>query len=521
MNPSIKKEKLKEFFFISIIFLVSISVNQYYGNIGVYPIDTFLFFDSGFRFLNDQFAFRDFWPMSGPLIDLIQGIFFKIFGVSWFSYVLHASFFNFLISISTYIILRKFKLESNYCFFYSLAVALVAYTNSGTPSLDHHSMIFSLIAIYAFILAIEEDKNIYWFLVPLFLFFAFLSKQTPAAYIIITISTISFLYFLFNFSYNKIIIIFFSSTLCLISLSLFFYFKNIPISSFYEQYFLFPSTISEVRFLHHLHPIEFSRYILRFKIIHLSQLILVIIILKNIYKNINYLKSNEFFILLLLISTGLIFIVHQILSLNQKFIFMVIPILFGFSHVFYKKYFLNKKYFLVLIIFITLGSTIYNITKYANSRKFMDLEKIELDKAISAVKIDKKLNGLKWISPIYPDNPNLEINLLKETIKLINDDKQNKMLITHYQFISAIINQPIFSPARTYASNNTSYPTEGSKFFESYKSFFNNRIEEKQIKVIYLIKPLKEETITDFIDKDCYTKINKNEILTIYKIKKC
>mgnify|MGYP001463254708 FL=1 len=187
MKTSFKKEKLKEFFFIAIIFLVSISVNQYYGNIGVFPIDTFLFFDSGFRFLNDQFAFKDFWTSMGPLLDLIQGIFFKIFGVRWFSYVLHASFFNFLISISTYIILRKFKLEPNYCFFYSLAVALVAYTNSGTPFLDHHSMIFSLIAIYTFILAIEEDKNIYWFLVPLFLFFAFLSKQTPAAYVIIAI----------------------------------------------------------------------------------------------------------------------------------------------------------------------------------------------------------------------------------------------------------------------------------------------------------------------------------------------
>ncbi len=68
-------------------------------------------------------------------------------------------------------------------------------------------------------------------------------------------------------------------------------------------------------------------------------------------------------------------------------------------------------------------------------------------------------------------DPELEISLLKETIKLINDDKQNKMLITNYQFISAIIDQPIFSPARTYTANNISYPTKGSKFFESYNPF--------------------------------------------------
>ena len=78
MNFSFKDQKLKEYFFIIIIFLVSISVNQYYGNIGVYPIDSFLFFDSGFRFLNGQFPFKDVWTFSGPLIDLIQGIFFLL-----------------------------------------------------------------------------------------------------------------------------------------------------------------------------------------------------------------------------------------------------------------------------------------------------------------------------------------------------------------------------------------------------------------------------------------------------------
>ena len=72
MNFSFKDQKLKEYFYIIIIFIVSISVNQYYGNIGVYPIDSFLFFDSGFRFLNGQFPFKDVWTFSGPLIDLIQ-----------------------------------------------------------------------------------------------------------------------------------------------------------------------------------------------------------------------------------------------------------------------------------------------------------------------------------------------------------------------------------------------------------------------------------------------------------------
>ena len=521
MNFSFKDQKLKEYFFIIIIFLVSISVNQYYGNIGVYPIDSFLFFDSGFRFLNGQFPFKDVWTFSGPLIDLIQGIFFKLFGISWFTYVLHGSFFNFLISISTYFVLRKFQLEPHFCLFYSLTLALVAYTNSGTPSLDHHSMIFSIIAIFIFILAIKENNNIYWFLIPIFLFFAFLSKQTPAGYIIILISTISFLYFLFNFSYKRIIIVVSSSILCLATLFLFFYLNKIPISSFYDQYILFASSIGKERFSYYLYPIEFSRYILRFKIIHLSQLILIIIVLKNIYKDFNYLKSNEFFILISLIATGLIFIFHQILSLNQKFIFMIIPILIGFSHIFYKKYFINKKIISFFLILLALGSSIYNISAYANNRKFMDLENIDLKKAISAKELDRRLEGLKWISPIYPSNPKLEVSLLKDIIKIMKEDKQKKMLITHYQFISAIIDESTLSPSRTYTTNDISYPTSESKFFNQYKIFFNNLIKKNKVKSIYIIKPLKDEIITDFIDKSCYSKNDINEILTIYKINEC
>ena len=60
-----KKRELIYFFFL---FIFSISVNQYYGNIGVFPIDTFLFYDSGFRTLNGYFPTKDFWINSGFLM---------------------------------------------------------------------------------------------------------------------------------------------------------------------------------------------------------------------------------------------------------------------------------------------------------------------------------------------------------------------------------------------------------------------------------------------------------------------
>ena len=94
-----KKREILYFFFL---LFFSISINQYYGNIGVYPIDSFIHYDSGYRTLNGYFPTKDFWINNGFLIDLIQAIFFKVFGISWFSYVLHASIFNFLIVFATF-----------------------------------------------------------------------------------------------------------------------------------------------------------------------------------------------------------------------------------------------------------------------------------------------------------------------------------------------------------------------------------------------------------------------------------
>ena len=69
---------------------------------GVLPIDTFLIFNSGYDLLNGVLPFKDVWTIKGPLLDIIQALFFKIFGVSWFSYASHASLFNSLFALATF-----------------------------------------------------------------------------------------------------------------------------------------------------------------------------------------------------------------------------------------------------------------------------------------------------------------------------------------------------------------------------------------------------------------------------------
>jgi len=172
--------------FILFLFFFSIIINQYYGNRGAFPMDSFFHFDAAYRILNGEHPFKDFWVVSGPIVDYIQATFFYIFGVNWQSYVLHASLFNALITISTFFVLKNFKLKTIYCFLYSLLFSILAYPSSGTPFIDHHSAFFSLLGIYSLLLAINNQRKLYWALIPVFLGLAFLSKQVPAAYIILS-----------------------------------------------------------------------------------------------------------------------------------------------------------------------------------------------------------------------------------------------------------------------------------------------------------------------------------------------
>ena len=145
----------KENSFVIFLFLFSLLFNQYYGNQGIFPPDSFAHFDTGFRILIGEYPFRDYWLVSGPLGDYLQALFFYLFGVNWQSYILQASFINAVLTITTFIVLRNFELNIYYSFIYSLLFSVLAYPSSGTPFVDHHSALFSLLGIYFLILAFE------------------------------------------------------------------------------------------------------------------------------------------------------------------------------------------------------------------------------------------------------------------------------------------------------------------------------------------------------------------------------
>ena len=59
------------------------------------PLDDLQNFNSGYRVLNGDFPFKDYYSISGPLLDIFQSFFYKLFGINWNSFISEV-FYQFL-----------------------------------------------------------------------------------------------------------------------------------------------------------------------------------------------------------------------------------------------------------------------------------------------------------------------------------------------------------------------------------------------------------------------------------------
>ena len=109
----------KIFYFL--IILNSFFFTFYYGFRGIFPLDSFLIFDAGFKVLNGVHPFKDYWSITGPILDYIQSILFFLFDVNWFSYVLHAALINCLIAVIVFYFFESLGLKRIYSFLYSVS----------------------------------------------------------------------------------------------------------------------------------------------------------------------------------------------------------------------------------------------------------------------------------------------------------------------------------------------------------------------------------------------------------------
>ena len=308
------------------ILIYAFYVNWFSGNIGVIPIDSFGFLDTGHSILLGKLPIRDFWIFTGLLVDYMEAVFLSIFGNNWNSHLIHSSFMNALVVLVFYFFLKNFNFKITHTIFYCLSFATLCYPVSGTPFAYIHSYIFSLISIIFFILAVKNRNKIIWFLLPFTCFFSFLSMQTPSTYILL-ILFFALCYFFFKTrdykSLNYFLVGFISNIILFL---IFLIITKTPFLNFLYQYILFPLTIgegrissSETAYVSFANQLNFKRILGDFKFIHILFIPLILLSLNCLR------KKNETLNLLnaTIIFSTIAFLFNQLLTANQIYIFRI------------------------------------------------------------------------------------------------------------------------------------------------------------------------------------------------------
>ena len=508
-------QKFKNFIIVNylptILFFFSIFICHYTGSRGVFPIDSFSHFDNGYRILHGDHPFKDYWVVSGPFLDYLQSLIYLVFGANWQTYLLSASLLNGLLALITYHLFINLNLSPKISFFYAICFSILAYPSSGTIFVDHHSVFMSILALYSLIWALLKDKNYYWFLIPLIMALAFLSKQVPAGYIFFIILGVLIYHLFFLKKKNIIRIISLSAFSCIVSFACFFFFlkvNSIELKSFITQYLSYPGTIGAKRF--ESVNYNFKNIFLDFKFIYFALFILIYLILKSLLKEKFYYKKINFKIFLIFFFLFFFLIQHIVLTKNQIFIFFLIPLLSGLAHAELIKQ-ENKKiklYFKYLLIILCVGTSLKYHYRFNVERKFHELNGVNFSHSINASKLDKKLSGLKWITPGTASKrmTQNEIKYLINVKSFLKKDKNQKILITNYSIFTVILDENVSSYTRWFPGDDSAYPLQSSKYFDEYKNLILKIIINKKIKNVYILKDVKETYFTDFVDQKCFSR---------------
>tara|TARA_B110000444_G_C18664687_1_gene512413 strand:- start:200 stop:859 length:660 start_codon:yes stop_codon:yes gene_type:complete len=210
-------------------------------------------------------------------------------------------------------------------------------------------------------------------------------------------------------------------------------------------------------------------------------------------------------------------IIHQKLTFNQNYIFFLIPLLAAFLHIYFVFIFPKKKIFLTFFTIVCLLSVTKYHLRFNEHRKFNELENVNIDKAIDAKILHKSLNGLKWITANYPNNPEKEINDLKNAMKIINQDLTKKIILTNYQFIAPALSIYDYSPNQWHHPT-VSFPIKNQKYFNKYKDFFIKNINKNNILTIYTVGLGEKNLVELILDESCFEKKQKGNIVFHHKL---
>lgn len=236
---------------LTLLIILGGAVSFYYGQFGFMPLDQSILFDAGWRILSGQTPFCDFVMPCGMVPAMLQALCFKIFGVTWNAYLLHAAVFNGLFCALAFLLLRAFGAGLLLSFFYALATAFFFYAPFGTPYMDQHAFFFLMAALTAAGFAHQSvsprTKTRLWFLIPVLLGLSVFSKQNPAFF---GFPLIAFLFLLDRSNIFKRLFACFWGALLILSLStMAFAMAGASAADFREFFWDLPSALGKLRWI--------------------------------------------------------------------------------------------------------------------------------------------------------------------------------------------------------------------------------------------------------------------------------
>jgi hypothetical protein len=178
--------KCRHCLLMALLFLWGTVLCLFYGRMGFVPLDQSIVFDGGWRIISGQVPFRDFSAPNNVVPIVIQGLFFKVLGVNWFAYCLHAAIFNGLFCLLTFSFLRLMGGSTWVSAFYAFLSGVIFYPPLGVPFMDQHAFFFVLLTLWLAVWGVKThslpQKLLSWIFLPIATVVAFLSKQIPTLF---------------------------------------------------------------------------------------------------------------------------------------------------------------------------------------------------------------------------------------------------------------------------------------------------------------------------------------------------
>ena len=151
----------------------------------------------------------------------------------------------------------------------------------------------------------------------------------------------------------------------------------------------------------------------------------------------------------------------------------------------------------------------------------LNLENISLNNYIDSSIIHPDLKGLKWVTREYYLDPNIELSLIKNSLKKIKEDKSKKMMLSRYLFFSATLGENLENPSRWPSIGDVSNPNKNNVYHEGYKKFIKDLIISKKIETLYTTLGNEDDIFTRIFVEKCLKTEVINDFLTKHDITNC